>query len=68
MNQNLYAPFKDKRVREAISLSIDRNGHGRGPLWRRGASLLNGVVTPGMPGYNPSAAGAQITIPSAPRS
>ena len=30
MNQNLYAPFKDSRIREAISLAIDRKGMIRG--------------------------------------
>ncbi|OJY35318.1 MAG: ABC transporter substrate-binding protein [Rhizobiales bacterium 65-9] len=53
MNQNLYAPFKDKRVREAISLSIDRNAMIRG-LYGGAAFPLNGVVTPGMPGFNPN--------------
>ena len=52
MNQNLYAPFKDKRVREAISLAIDRNGMVRG-LYGGAAFVLNGVVTPGVPGFNP---------------
>lgn len=53
MNQALYAPFKDKRVREAISLSIDRNAMVRG-LYGGAAFPLNGVVTPGMPGFNPA--------------
>lgn len=52
MNQNLYAPFKDKRVREAVSISIDRQGMIRG-LYGGAAFLLNGVTTPGMPGFNP---------------
>jgi peptide/nickel transport system substrate-binding protein len=53
MNQNLYAPFKDKRVCEAVSLSIDRNAMIRG-LYGGAAFPLNGVVTPGMPGFDPS--------------
>jgi oligopeptide transport system substrate-binding protein len=53
MNQNLYAPFRDKRVREAISLSIDRNAMVRG-LYGGAAFVLNGVITPGMPGHNPA--------------
>jgi peptide/nickel transport system substrate-binding protein len=52
MNQNLYAPFKDIRVREAISLAIDRKGMIRG-LYGGAAFMLNGVVTPGVPGFNP---------------
>jgi peptide/nickel transport system substrate-binding protein len=53
MNQNLYAPFKDKRVREAVSLSIDRNAMVKG-LYGGAAFVLNGVVTPGMPGFDPT--------------
>ena len=51
MNQNLYAPFKDKRVREAVTISIDRQAMVRG-LYGGAAFVLNGVVTPGMPGFN----------------
>lgn len=53
MNQNLYAPFKDKRVREAISLSLDRNAMIKG-LYGGAAFPLNGIVTPGMPGFDAS--------------
>lgn len=49
MNQNLYAPFKDIRVREAVSLSIDRAAMIKG-LYGNAAFMLNGAVTPGMPG------------------
>ncbi|HEX3346844.1 MAG TPA: ABC transporter substrate-binding protein, partial [Acetobacteraceae bacterium] len=52
MNQNLYAPFKDKRVREALSLAIDRPAMIKG-LYGGAAFPLNGAVTPGVPGYNP---------------
>lgn len=52
MNQNLYAPFKDKRVREAVSLAIDRPAMMKG-LWGGTALPLNGQVTPGVAGYNP---------------
>jgi oligopeptide transport system substrate-binding protein len=53
MNQNLYAPFRDIKVREAVSLAIDRNAMIRG-LYGDAAFPLNGVVTPGMPGFNPA--------------
>jgi peptide/nickel transport system substrate-binding protein len=52
MNQNLYAPFRDKRVREAVSLSIDRAAMVKG-LYGGAAFTLNGVVPPDVPGYNP---------------
>src|SRR5580704_4162489 len=52
MNQNLYAPFKDKRVREAISLSLDRDAMIKG-LYAGAAFPLNGQTVPGIPGYNP---------------
>ncbi len=52
MNQNLYAPFKDKRVREAVSLALDRPAMMKG-LWGGAALPLNGQVTPGVAGYTP---------------
>jgi peptide/nickel transport system substrate-binding protein len=53
MNPNIYAPFKDKRVREAVSLAIDRTAMVRG-LYGGAAFPLNGVTTPGMPGFDPT--------------
>jgi peptide/nickel transport system substrate-binding protein len=53
MNQALYAPFRDQRVRQAVSLAVDRDGMIRG-LYGGGAFPLNGVVPPGVPGYDPS--------------
>jgi oligopeptide transport system substrate-binding protein len=52
MNQSLYAPFKDKRVREAISLSIDRAAMIKG-LYNGAGLQINGQTVPGIPGYNP---------------
>ena len=51
MNQNLYAPFKDKRVREAFCTAVDRNGMTSG-LFGGLAEPLYGQMTPGVPGYN----------------
>ena len=51
MNQNLYAPFRDKRVREAFCISIDRDAMTRG-LFGGLAQPLYGQITPGIPGYN----------------
>ena len=53
MNQNLYAPFKDKRVREAICLSFDREALVKG-LYGGAAAPLYGQITPGVAGYNPN--------------
>ena len=53
MNQNLYEPFKDKRVREAICLSFDREGLVKGLYGGAGAPLY-GQITPGVAGYNPN--------------
>ncbi len=52
MNQNLYGPFKDKRVREAFCISIDRDAMSRG-LFGGLAQPLYGQITQGIPGYNP---------------
>ncbi len=52
MNQNLYAPFKDRRVREAFCTAIDRESIARG-MHGGLAEPLAGQVTPGVPGFNP---------------
>ena len=52
MNQNLYEPFKDIRVREAICRAIDLEGLSRG-LFHGTAAPLAGQITEGVAGYNP---------------
>lgn len=52
MNQNLYEPFKDIRVREAICIGFDRDAMVEG-LYDGAAFPLYGQVTPGVAGYNP---------------
>ena len=52
MNQNLYEPFKDIRVREAICIGFDRDAMVQG-LYDGAAFPLYGQVTPGVAGYNP---------------
>jgi oligopeptide transport system substrate-binding protein len=52
MNQNLYAPFKDKRVREAVSLAINRRGVVEG-MFKGAAFSMDGFVPPGFGGYKP---------------
>jgi oligopeptide transport system substrate-binding protein len=54
MTQSLYAPFKDKRVREAISLAVDRDGMVKGLQGGAGFALY-GSITPGIAGYAPVA-------------
>jgi oligopeptide transport system substrate-binding protein len=51
MNQALYAPFRDIRVRQAVSLAIDRAAMIKG-LFNGAAIPLNGQVTPGVAGYH----------------
>ena len=52
MNQNLYEPFKDPKVREAICITMDRDGMVSG-LYGGAAFPLYGQMTPGVAGYNP---------------
>jgi ABC-type transport system substrate-binding protein len=52
MTQNVYAPFKDKRVREAISLAVDRDSIVKGLQGGAGFPLY-GSITPGIAGYAP---------------
>ncbi|MCP5151833.1 MAG: ABC transporter substrate-binding protein [Ectothiorhodospiraceae bacterium] len=52
LNQTKYAPFKDRRVREAICIAIDRDGMVAG-LYGGAAFPLYGQVTKGVAGYNP---------------
>lgn len=53
MNGQVYAPFKDKRVREAVSLVLNREAMIKG-LYDGAAFPLNGIITPGVVGYDPS--------------
>jgi peptide/nickel transport system substrate-binding protein len=53
INQALYEPFRDKRVRQALSLSIDREAMIRG-LYGGAAFLQPGVIPPGFPGFDAS--------------
>jgi len=52
LNQNLYPPFKDRRLREAISLTVNRDALVKG-LYGGAAIALYGSVTPGVPGFDP---------------
>jgi oligopeptide transport system substrate-binding protein len=52
LNQNLYAPFKDRRVREAVALVVNREALAKG-LYGGASVPLYGSITPGVPGYDP---------------
>lgn len=54
LNQDLYPPFRDRRVREAVGLALDRVATVNG-LHAGRAALTNGFVTPGLGGYQPDA-------------
>lgn len=56
MNQGLYEPFKDIRVREAVCLSIDKPAMIEG-LYSGAALPLAGQMTEGVAGYNPEVKG-----------
>lgn len=55
MNQALYEPFRDIRVREAVCRSIDRDAVIAG-IYNGAALPLYGQITPGVAGYNPDVA------------
>jgi len=52
MNQSLYEPFRDIRVREAICLSLDLEGLSKG-LFYGTTRPLAGQIVEGVAGYNP---------------
>ncbi|KAA1052795.1 ABC transporter substrate-binding protein [Azospirillum argentinense] len=54
LNQDQYPPFRDRRVREAVGLALDRAATVNG-LHAGRAVLTNGFVTPGLGGYRPDA-------------
>lgn len=53
MNADHYEPFKDRRVREAVCLSLDQDEQIEG-LYQGAAVRLNGQITPGVAGYDPT--------------
>jgi peptide/nickel transport system substrate-binding protein len=55
LNQGLYPPFRDRRVREAVSLVVNRDAIVKG-LYGGAAFPLYGSITPGVPGYDPERA------------
>ncbi len=52
LNQALYPPFKDRHVREAITLTVNRDALVKG-LFGGAAVALYGSITPGVPGFDP---------------
>jgi peptide/nickel transport system substrate-binding protein len=52
MNQNLYDPFKDIRVRHAVCIAIDRPGMVKG-LYENAAYPGYGLIPPGVEGFDP---------------
>lgn len=58
MNINQYPPFKDKRVRQAFAMAIDKDR-----IIREGFDNLNlkaeGIIPPGIPGYDETFKGYQ---------
>lgn len=63
LNQDLYPPFRDRRVREAFRYALDRVATVNG-LHAGRALLTNGFVTPGLGGYHPDAVPLTPTDPN----
>jgi len=53
LNQRAYPPFKDRRVRRAFAMAIDKEAIIRIAL-RGTAKRADGIVPPGVPGHDPS--------------
>ena len=51
VNQGAYAPFRDERVREAFAMTLDRNHIVNDLLTSK--TVANGLVPPGVLGYQP---------------
>ena len=66
MNGNVYAPFKDQRVRHAICIAIDRDAMVKG-LYGNAAYPGLGIIPPGVAGFDPDL-GADHYDPERPRS
>ena len=54
MNQALYPPFRDIRIRQAVSLALDRRAV-IDTLYGGAAIALDGPIAPGIGGYRPDA-------------
>lgn len=53
LNQRAFAPFRDRRVRQAIAMAIDKDALIR--LALNGTAVrANGIIPPGVPGYDPA--------------
>lgn len=56
MNQSMFEPFKDKRVRQAFNYALDREGVIKNIL-HDSVQLATGLVPPNIPEYNPGLKG-----------
>jgi ABC-type transport system substrate-binding protein len=56
LNQQAFAPFKDRRVRRAFAHAIDKDSIIKLAL-KGTATKANGIVPPGVPGHDPGLAG-----------
>ena len=54
MNQNMLPQFKDKRVRQAIAMAVNKERIVNEVLSAQN-TIANGIIPPGVPGYRPNA-------------
>lgn len=59
MNQGAYAPFKDRRVRQAFAMAVDKAEIVR-TIHEGVPKQANGIVPPGVPGYDESYGGLAL--------
>ena len=51
LNQGAYAPFKDKRVRQAFAMAMDKKGLAQ-VVYQNTVDVAGGFLPPGIPGYD----------------
>lgn len=66
LSQKQYAPFRDRRVRQALALATDRDAIVQDVLYKAGVKAES-LLPPGLPGYSPTFLGLPHDVERAKR-